>query len=165
MEHDPLIDTMYGEFLRRIERMGYVHDTAEGGTTNFYKVGRLVGVWAGGSLLEQAPEQYDSIACDYAAIHCLLNDLLEMYSLFRRTPPLSVCDDFDTRILCEFNGVVLAAKVVEGGMALSSCQYRYDRTGVRDQVDYGGDYAAAKMMFSVWAGLVPPECAAIANPT
>lgn len=156
MDKNPLMDAFRKEFLRHVELAGFHHLAGEhGGEDICYKINTVATLTA-----EYRLEATKALGTErlFDRLRRLCDAILEPYALFRAAPTLTVCDDPDTRVLCEFSGVALTARVrPDGAMEYASCQYRYDRTGVREFSAPSTDFITAKEQFTIRAGLAPTE--------
>lgn len=157
MSDNPLMNAFRKVFLRQTERAGFDHSPKQSGDEIAYK-GRLIGALTINYGLEQAENLDEQDSKRFAQLQRLRERTLEPYALFRQAATLAVCDEPDTRVLCEFDRVALTARVrPDGAVAFATWQYRFDRTGVRDRCDCGTDFIAAKEQFAIRAGLLPKE--------
>lgn len=156
MDKNPLMDAFRKEFLRQTERAGFHHLAGEhDGEDICYKsntVATLTAEYGLNATGELGTKQL------FDQLQHLRWKVLEPYSLFQKAPTLTVCDDPDTRVLCAFDSVALTARVrPDGVMEYGTCQYRHDRTGVRDFTTPDTNFSAVKEQFTIRADLAPKE--------
>lgn len=159
MESNPLMDAFRKEFLRQVERAGFYHSAEENVDEINYK-GRLIGTLTKNDGLEQAENLDEQDSKRFAQLQSLRERTLEPYALFREAAPLTVCDEPDTRVLCEFDRVALTARVrPDGAVAFATWQYRFDRTGNKyEPLDYITDpeFYPKRYLTPTSAALRPP---------
>lgn len=153
---DPLQMAFIQAFLRRVETLGFTCERSSrpGALWDIFMEEKRVCVLLESTGLERLvlPTGPDD---PVKPLFDLRENLLAPYRTYRKARDLAVCEVPGYRIFSEFDGVVLAGLVrPDGEMKFTTWQYRFDRTGVRDGVDYGNNYERAKKGFALRSGLV-----------
>lgn len=158
MNHD-ITPALMDAFIRRVAALGYeVKKVQEGMEKNVCMIAYQGRVEVCKFEKDGAMRFYQAnpLVKERKELHRLLLSMKEARDLYENAKPLEGVGVRGFRLISEFGGSLLAAKMdVEGEVQFNTWDYTYDRQGVTMGHYYGVNYEGAKRDFAARSGLVP----------
>lgn len=158
MNHD-ITQVLMGAFIRRASALGYEVKEAQEETDKdvcmtAYHGHREVCKFEKDGGMRFYPANL--LVKERKELHRLLLSMKEAHDLYENAKPLEGVGVRDFRLISEFGGSLLAAKMNEQGeVQFNTWDYTYDRQGVTVGHYYETNYEGAKRDFAARSGLVP----------
>lgn len=154
MDHN-ITPELAAAFTKRAAALGFTMKPAQDEELQFiaYLHGKEVCQFEKGGAMRYRPE--NPLTMERKELHNLLLEMKQTHDLYNAAKPLTCDGVTDFRLISEFGGCLLAAKLSKDNeIRFTTWQYTYDRTGVTLGHFYETNYKGAVADFAQRAGLV-----------